>query len=85
MKEWQLQDAKARFSELLNITLENGPQIVTRRGIAAAVLVPIDEWRRLQQSSRRSLKSLLIEPGRRFEISLPARGKLRCRAPVDLP
>jgi antitoxin Phd len=43
MSDWQVQDAKARFSELLNVTLKNGPQVVTRRGIAAAVLVSIDE------------------------------------------
>ncbi len=84
MKEWQVQDAKARFSELLNTTLKNGPQVVTRRGIAAAVLVPIDEWHRLQESSRPSLKSLLLEPNPRFENLLPERGKLRRRAPVEL-
>src|ERR1035438_994304 len=38
---WQVQDAKARFSELLEITLKKGPQVVTRRGVEAAVLVPI--------------------------------------------
>ncbi len=83
MSDWQLQDAKARFSELLNITLKNGPQVVTRRGIAAAVLVPIDEWRRLQASSRPSLKALLLEPGPRFENLVPQRRHLRRRAPVD--
>ena len=60
MSDWQVQDAKARFSELLNLTLKDGPQVVTRRGVAAAVLVPIDEWRRLQDSSRPSLKALLL-------------------------
>jgi len=84
MKEWQLQDAKARFSELLNTTLKNGPQVVTRRGVAAAVLVPIDEWRRLQETSRPNLKALLLEPSPRFENLIPERGKLRRRAPVEL-
>src|SRR5271166_2291863 len=49
---WQVQDAKARFSELLDDTLKKGPQVVTRRGVEAAVLVPIEEWRRLQSSAR---------------------------------
>jgi antitoxin Phd len=83
MSDWQLQDAKARFSELLNITLKNGPQVVTRRGIAAAVLVPIDEWRRLQESSRPSLKTLLLGPGLRFQDLVPERRKVRRRSPVD--
>jgi antitoxin Phd len=47
MRTWQVQDAKARFSELLDATLNEGPQMVTRRGVEAAVLVPIEEWRRL--------------------------------------
>lgn len=40
-------DAKARFSEFLEATIKNGPQIVTGRGIETAVLVPIEEWNRL--------------------------------------
>jgi len=82
MSDWQLQDAKARFSELLNVTLKSGPQVVTRRGVAAAVLVPIDQWRRLQESSRPSLKELLLSSGPRSEDLVPARRSLRRRAPV---
>jgi antitoxin Phd len=48
MRTWQVQDAKARFSELLAASLKEGPQLVTRRGVEAAVLVPITEWRRMQ-------------------------------------
>jgi antitoxin Phd len=44
---WQVHDAKTRFSEFLDASLRDGPQVVTRRGVEAAVLVPIDEWRRL--------------------------------------
>jgi len=83
MSDWQVQDAKARFSELLNITLKNGPQVVTRRGVAAAVLVPIGEWRRLQESFRPSLKTLLVESGPRFKHLVPKRRQIRRRSPVD--
>jgi len=79
---WQVQDAKARFSELLETALKKGPQIVTRRGTEAAVLVPIEEWRRLQQSSRPGLKALLLGPGPRFENLIPERRAVRRRAPV---
>ena len=60
MASWQVQDAKARFSEFLNATLKKGPQVVTRRGVETAVLLPIEEWRRLQQSARPSLKEVLL-------------------------
>jgi prevent-host-death family protein len=43
MKQWAVQDAKARFSELLETCLREGPQLVTKRGTEAAVLVPAKE------------------------------------------
>jgi antitoxin Phd len=79
---WQVQDAKARFSELLEITLKKGPQVVTRRGVEAAVLVPIEEWNRLKRSARPSLKTLLLGPGPHFENLIPDRRGLRRRKPV---
>jgi antitoxin Phd len=81
---WQVQDAKARFSELLDTTMKRGPQVVTRRGIAAAVLVPIDEWERLQQAARLSLKELLMAPASRIKDLTPERRRLRRRSAVDL-
>ena len=79
MSSWQLQDAKARFSELLDTCLREGPQAVTKRGTEAAVLVPVDEWRRLQQSARPTLKELLLSDTARFDIPLPPRGRWRRR------
>ena len=52
---WQLQEAKACFSEVVNQALEQGPQTVTRHGHAAVVVVAADEFRRT--ASRRRLRS----------------------------
>jgi prevent-host-death family protein len=60
MGSWPVHDAKARFTESLNTTLKKDPQIVTRRGIQIAVLVPIEDWRRLEQNARPGLKALLL-------------------------
>jgi antitoxin Phd len=76
---WQVQEAKAKFSELLDKTLSEGPQVVSRRGVAAAVLVPIEEWERLQKRARPTLKDLLLSEENRFEIDLPPRGSLKLR------
>jgi antitoxin Phd len=83
MPSWQVQDAKARFSELLDAAIEKGPQIVTRRGVEAAVLVPIAEWRRLQQTHPRDLKSLLLAPTPRFDNTIPSRSKLKLRPVLE--
>lgn len=79
-KIWQVQDAKARFSEFLDASLREGPQIVTRRGVEAAVLVPIAEWRRLEKMTRPTLKDLLLAPDARTEALTPSRTKHRHRA-----
>ena len=81
MKNWSVQDAKARFSELLDTCLRDGPQIVTKRGAEAAVLVPVNDWRRLQQSARPTLKELLLADEPRAEFPLPMRGRRRRRTP----
>ncbi len=50
---------QARFSEFLDTCIAQGPQMVTKRGSETAVLVPNEEWRRLQAASRPNLKQLL--------------------------
>jgi antitoxin Phd len=83
VRTWQVQDAKARFSELLETALKEGPQVVTRRGVEAAVVVPIAEWRRLQQGAGPTLKELLLADEARFE-PIPPRRRWRRRAVPEL-
>ncbi|MGI9487767.1 MAG: type II toxin-antitoxin system Phd/YefM family antitoxin [Geminicoccaceae bacterium] len=72
-KKWQVQDAKARFSELLDASLKEGPQIVTKRGVEAAVLIPIEQWHNLIKMAKPSLKDLLLAPEARTEALTPPR------------
>ena len=83
-RRWPVQDAKARFSELLDASLNEGPQIVTRRGVEAAVLVPFEEWRRLQSSARPTLKELLLAETPCAEIPVTPRQRWRRRTPEAL-
>lgn len=79
MHTWPVQDAKARFSEFLDACLSEGPQMVTKRGTEAAVLVPVEEWRRLQSAARPSLKQLLLSDQSRADLVLPERGQAKRR------
>lgn len=85
MKTWPVQDAKARFSELLEACAAEGPQMVTKRGLEAAVLVPIEEWRRLQAAARPSLKQLLLSDLGRTDSLIPPRRLARRRKVGALP
>ena len=80
-KTWPVQDAKARFSEMLNTSLVEGPQIVTKRGVDAAVLVPIDQWRRLERRAKPTLKEMLLAPHPRAEMLTPPRSEYHRREP----
>ncbi len=84
MNTWSVQGAKARFSELLDICVSEGPQVVTRRGVEAAVLVPIAEWKRLRDAARPSLKQLLLSASMRSNLALPIRGRATRRFLLEL-
>lgn len=81
---WAVQDAKARFSQFLEASVEEGPQIVTRRGVETAVLIPVDEWRRLREACRPTLKELLLAASPRSGIPLPSRRSWKRRPRTEL-
>ena len=59
--KWELAEAKARFEEVYETSLREGAQIIEAAGEEAAVLVPMEEWRRLQ-GVRPSLRRHLLSP-----------------------
>ncbi len=56
--KWQIHEAKARFAELVDRALKEGPQTTTWHGKAVAVVVPVDEYRQLRTGGK-SFKALL--------------------------
>lgn len=82
---WPVQEAKSKFSEFLTKCISEGPQVVTKRGLEAAVLIPIEQWRRLLASANPSLKELLLVNKPRGELLIPKRGSARRRSVVEVP
>ena len=82
MAVWPMQQAKARFSELLDACQHEGLQVVSRRGTETVVLMSIEQWRRLQAASMPSLKNLLRPPEARTEALVPQRGGAHRRSAV---
>lgn len=56
---WKLQDAKAKFSKIVDNALKIGPQFVTRRGREAVVVVSVEEYEELI-SNKPSFKEFLL-------------------------
>ena len=52
MADWALQDAKNRFSAVVNAALAGEPQRVTRRGVPAVVVLAVDDYQRLLQAEK---------------------------------
>lgn len=59
---WQLQEAKSKFSELIERVLANGAQVVTRRGKNTVVILPFDEYTRLSLRGQTLSEFLLSSP-----------------------
>lgn len=62
MHTWPLQDANSRFSELVNISLTDGPQFVTCRGQEAVVVFAAPGYRRITGQGRSLIDTLLQAP-----------------------
>ncbi len=80
MAVWQLQDAKNRFSAVVDAALSGEPQRVTRRGNPAVVVLAVDEYERLRMldsAAAPTLARLLLEipqdDGEFERLPLPAR------------
>ena len=52
MTEWQLQDARNRFSAVVNAALAGTPQYVIRRGKPAVVVLSVEEYERLRRNAK---------------------------------
>jgi antitoxin Phd len=82
MATWQLQDAKAKLSEVIDTAKKQGPQIITQRGVKSAVVIPFDQWERQQQSTKPTLLDVLLS-GPKGELPIPPRSKWKMRKPVE--
>ncbi|MFI5350194.1 MAG: type II toxin-antitoxin system Phd/YefM family antitoxin [Elusimicrobiota bacterium] len=65
MSDWQIQTAKSRLSELIDDALRRGPQTITRRGKATAIVLSVADYKKLE-AGRNSLS--------RFFAQSPLRG-----------
>lgn len=61
-RKWQMQEAKAKFAELVRKAASEGPQVVTHRGADAAVVLSIEEYRKLAPDKPNFIEFLLSGP-----------------------
>lgn len=65
MNTWQVQEAKARFSELLEKATEDGPQVITRHGKSKAVLLDYETYELMRK--RKPTLAEILTSGPKFD------------------
>lgn len=83
MTSWQLQDAKSKFSELIDRVLEEGPQVITRHGVEVAVVMPYKGYKKLTAPKKRLGDFLLTSPLRKSGLKISRDQRTGLRA-IDL-
>lgn len=88
MNTWQLQDAKNRFSAVVDAALTGEPQQVTRRGKPAVVVLAVEDYQRLCQAEQANAPNfidhlLAIPKGNDDGFELPSRIRDTTRSDVD--
>lgn len=67
---WQLQEAKRKFSQVINLALQEGPQTVTRHGREVAVIISVDTYRNMVEPRPNLVEVLLNSPLRGAELEI---------------
>lgn len=69
-KAWQLQEAKNRFSEVVEEALRRGPQLITRRGEEIVVVISVKEYKKMMKPAIGLLEFFQNSPARGVELDL---------------
>jgi prevent-host-death family protein len=78
MQNWTVAEAKAKFSEIIQRAMSEGPQTITRKGRTAAVVVGAEEWQRKTKRAGNLAEFFAASPLRGSELKV-RRSKARPR------
>ena len=83
VRSWQLQEAKNRFSEVIEEALKDGPQLITRRGVETAVVLSFTDYRKMLLGRKRLSEFFQESPLAGLDLDL-SRDSSLARDGVDL-
>ncbi|MFP4549133.1 MAG: type II toxin-antitoxin system Phd/YefM family antitoxin [Fidelibacterota bacterium] len=50
---WQLQEAKAKFSKVINEAIQHGPQVITKHGVEKVLLISVEDYRKINKPKQK--------------------------------
>lgn len=68
MRKWQLQEAKSKLSQVINLALKESPQLITRSGKPIAYIVSAESYEKEQEQS--ILETLLSCPHKNIKLDI---------------
>ena len=83
LRSWQLQEAKNKFSRVVEKAVSDGPQIITKRGVEVAVVLSIADYQKMMASRGKLSTFFRDSPLVGMELDL-ARDKGDARQDLDL-
>ena len=69
-REWQLQDAKAKFSEVVKQAIHQGPQMITVRGEKAVIILSLEEFNKLTKRASTLVQFMQASPLKGLKLDL---------------
>lgn len=82
-KTWQLQEAKNKFSRVIDDAVNRGPQIITKRGVEVAIVISYARYQEMVASRGKLSKFFRESPLAGIEVDL-ARDKSAARQDIEL-
>ncbi|HEU4323909.1 MAG TPA: type II toxin-antitoxin system Phd/YefM family antitoxin [Roseiflexaceae bacterium] len=80
---WQLQDAKNKFSEVVEEAMNHGPQIITRRGVEAVIVLSYTEYQKMFLCQKKLSEFFRESPLTEIDLDL-TRDQSGLRADIEL-
>lgn len=80
---WQIQEAKNKFSEVVDEAIKRGPQIITKRGVEAVIVLAYDEYRAVMLNKKKLSDFFRESPLAKVDLDLK-RDKSALRADIAL-
>jgi prevent-host-death family protein len=68
---WQLQEAKNKLSEVVEEALRHGPQLITKRGVEAVIVLSYNDYRKLTLSQKKLSEFFRESPLQSEDIDIP--------------
>ncbi|HEX21536.1 MAG TPA: type II toxin-antitoxin system Phd/YefM family antitoxin [Actinobacteria bacterium] len=75
-RKWQLQEAKSKFSSLVKQAQRQGPQVVTKHGKEAVVVVSVDDYKKIIKPKTNLVEFFQASPLKGIELDVSRRKDL---------